>query len=392
MNSEINAPTPVIQGIQQYNNIKTFEVKCENELYTLKIGENPNKIFFSISKKDNTLLIFEKESSFEELLKLSENLNIFKSTNILYNSFDKLVKNNKIIIEKDEKDLSILKLGIITYNIFGEEIKCFICLKLKEPKDENSIKKLIIEVSELKKELSKKNEEISKLNEKLEKLEKKVESFEILEKKIESIEKLELIENERKRTEKINEILIKYPGFAQSDIIKEPKEVELLLNKFMKEFNNTSFELLYKLVKEEDEIIPLNNCIRTFYKNNAQIEHILIIIQTTDNIKFGGFTSLTFGKYNSFNGIKDDKAFLFSLTKNKIYDISKGKDAIYDNINIHFAHGFCLRNNFNQRQEISPWLKYDDENPSFPDNSHFDINNGQKCFYIQNFEAYHVKN
>ena len=81
---------------------------------------------------------------------------MFKSTDILYNSFDKLVQNNKIIIEKDEKDLSVLKLGIITYNVFGEEIKCYICLKLKEPKDENSVKRLIIEVSELKKELSKK--------------------------------------------------------------------------------------------------------------------------------------------------------------------------------------------------------------------------------------------
>ena len=51
------------------------------------------------------------------------------------------------------------------------------------------------------------------------------------------------------------------------------------------------------------------------------------MIKSDNNSIFGGFTKIGFQKAND-SKYKDDSAFVFSLDKNKIYPIIKGKDAI----------------------------------------------------------------
>ena len=174
---ETEAPKP-ITSIDEMKNIKQFDIKLTNEEYVLKIGEGYNVITFSINKKGNDLIIYENEYSFEDLLKINENFKVFNSVNALYNSFDELFKSNKIIIEKDENNLDNIQLGILMCNFLGKEIKCLLYLKRKEIKDQDYNKKLLIEISELKKLMTKNNEEISVLNEKVDKLIQKVEYLE----------------------------------------------------------------------------------------------------------------------------------------------------------------------------------------------------------------------
>ena len=376
--------TPVMNKEQRYKNSKSFEIKILNESYELKVGEYSNKILFYLTKKDNSLLNYENEYSFEELIKINENFKSLNSIQFLFNSFGKLVQNNKVIIEKDEQNFNNIKLGILISNPFFEEIKCLLNLKLIENQDNISNKSLIIEISKLKKEISEKNEEIKQLKEKIENLEKKMENIEKLNKKIESIEKLELIEKERKRIEKLNILLQKYPGFAQSDILKEPKEINLLVERFKKEFNNISFELLYKLNEEKDEFTLTEILAQINRKTN-----ILFIFQTTQNVKFGGYTSLTLRGQNQT--LYDDKAFLFSLSNNKIYNIKKGQETINDSFNhiCFIGGGFNIygTNNIKSFQCLS-----------LVDNSYekmdmkFELNNGEQYFFLKNLEVFHVIN
>ena len=56
-------------------------------------------------------------------------------------------------------------------------------------------------------------------------------------------------------------------------------------------------------------------------------KNLLTLVKTTDNLKFGGFSSLQLNK-NS-DGLKDDTAFIFSLDKRENYYIKKEKNAVY---------------------------------------------------------------
>ena len=361
---EIEAPKPVTQT--EIKNIKKFETKIQNEDYELKVGEGCNKIIFSINKKGNALLIYENEYSFDDLLKVNENLKYFNSVNALYNSFDKLFQNNKITIEKNENNLDIIQLGILIYNFLGDEIKCILNLNLKEIKGQDCNKKLMIEIFELKKTIAKKDEEIKALNEKFDKLNKKME---ILENKMNSFELSKNIPSQ----------------LGQSEIIKGKNNIDLIINRLIKDFPNISFELIYK---------PTNNneTGEDFHKICDGKENVLVLIKTTDNTRFGGFTSVGFNSSSGFT--KDDKAFLFSLDKNKIYEVKKGCNAIFcgqtygpcftgtDSFNIYIENKI-----FTYKQHTSPA-----RDNCYEIINDYELNNGNYFFYVKNLEIYHVRN
>ena len=75
------------------------------------------------------------------------------------------------------------------------------------------------------------------------------------------------------------------------------------------------------------------------------------MIKSDNNSKFGGYTKIGFQKVSN-SKFKDDNAFVFSLTKNKIYPVKKNKEAIrccncccpqfYSNT-IYIYHNFLTR-------------------------------------------------
>ena len=361
---EIEAPNPIIP--KSIKNIKKFDTKIQNEDYELKVGESLNTIIFSINKKGNELLIYENEYSFDDLLKINENLKCFNPVNILYNSFEELFKNNKIIIEKDENNFDVIHLGILIYNFLGKDIKCQLDLKLKEIKGQVDNKKLMIEIFELKKTIAKKDEEIKALNEKFDKLNKKME---ILENKMNSFE--------------LSINILSQSG--QSEIIKGKNNIDLILNRLIKDFPNISFELIYNPSNK-------NETTEDFHKICDGKENVLVLIKTTDNIKFGGFTSVGFNSTSKYT--KDDKAFIFSLDKNKIYNIKKGSNAIY----CYETHGPSFTGTSSFNINIYKNIFKTQQNTStakdncYEINNDFELNNGNEYFYVKNLEIYQVKN
>ena len=56
-------------------------------------------------------------------------------------------------------------------------------------------------------------------------------------------------------------------------------------------------------------------------------KNLLTLVKTTDNFKFGGFSSLELR--NKFGERKDDTGFIFSLDKKENYYVRKGQSAIF---------------------------------------------------------------
>ena len=90
-------------------------------------------------------------------------------------------------------------------------------------------------------------------------------------------------------------------------------KISKILNKKIK------FKLLYKASKDGDAA-------STFHEKCDNIENTLILIHASGKKRFGGFTTQTWDG-NNVNK-KDKNSFIFSIDKNKIYDIKNDQFAI----------------------------------------------------------------
>ena len=121
------------------------------------------------------------EDLFDEIFNEEDNEEIIDEKNgvgflgsyfcIVFQNFIHFLRLIKKKFRNCSFNVKLLLKNNLEYLKLGDEYKS---LKLKELKDENSNKRLIIEVSELKKEISKKNKEITKIKEKIEKFEKRL--------------------------------------------------------------------------------------------------------------------------------------------------------------------------------------------------------------------------
>ena len=84
-----------------------------------------------------------------------------------------------------------------------------------------------------------------------------------------------------------------------------------------------NYKLLYRGTRDGDQV-------KTFHSKCDNKRPTLSIIKTKKGMRFGGYTEQTWNDTNG-NGVwkTDDKAFCFSIELNKIYNIIKGKNAIY---------------------------------------------------------------
>lgn len=119
------------------------------------------------------------------------------------------------------------------------------------------------------------------------------------------------------------------------------------------------------------------------------IPYNIILVKTSENERFGGFTQLAW-EGNDVSEKKDDFAFCFSLTKKKIYNIIKGKTAIgdYKNYGPYFLFNiFYIGEGRDLKSGHCGGLKgshYSGEN------TQYEINNGKETFTVEEFEFYQV--
>ena len=198
----------------------------------------------------------------------------------------------------------------------------------------------------------------------------------------------------------ISQIFKKDNKNLKSGIIQNISELDFISNRIHKSKYKININLIYKAsINGDKSSIFHDKC------NKAQTT--LILIQTKNNQKFGGFTKRTWRGNNIEK--TDNDAFIFSLDKNKIYNINKGKNAIgcFAEYIISFSGAFSIydnaldkggfliknENNFDIK-DINELLGDDNFENNDKENSSKEYNekeNNNINFDIKDIEVYEIK-
>ena len=166
-------------------------------------------------------------------------------------------------------------------------------------------------------------------------------------------------------------------------IIKKPKEY-LLIEKRLSEIyvgKTISFNLVYKSSRDGFDA-------DSFHSKCDDISGSLVIIKSGEELVFGGFTKEKWKGDCIFKN--DDDAFLFSFFPMKIYNIKKGKYAIYCNKKYGPCFGsitLAVNNNFNDNggwccsSFLSCFDGYEKD---------YQLSNGENQFRIEEVEVLQV--
>ena len=356
----MEAPEPIIETPKEFKKIfiKDFKLENNQETYVIKVGKTSNEteICFSVSPEKNSFLSFEGKYSLSDLYKLNKSFGFFNSINDLINSFNDMVMNKKILIEKFENDNISLKLGILMSNFIGKEEKVLINLKLNELSEKDINKNLLIKIAELEKKLTEKDEQINSLNNKYKELEKRIE-------KLENKEKLQF----------------------KSDIIYSNDDIDFIIKKLNPNKKNIKLDLIYRCNETNDS--P-----KIFHEKCDGKKNVLVFIETTEGVRFGGFTSIGFNSMT--NETIDNEAFLFSIDKKNIYNVKQDRYAIFCSSN--YGPCFCGTSSFNICIYGTNILRAScntsqSRNNSYNINSDYELNNGKYQFSIKFLEIFQVK-
>ena len=310
----------------EYNNYSNDPNEEESPNESSENNKNIKKELFliiklSITMKEEILLLpLEKRNDINE-----------KYMNINFNSeTDEEIEGNEKEVEDLSNNYNQLKLN---YNNM---------VKNNELEIENlnkEIKELKQENFDLKEKINNLSEQANQLNDLINKKDNLKYSFSNIQNLIERIEILEELKEESTKSskknsngtnnnkvnkaqiqEKINIKKLK-KCFKSSSILTDETNFDFLLNNLNK-YNPTSYKIIYKSSIDGDNI-------KNFHSNCDGEENVLIIIETNKGYKFGGFTAVGFD--SSGCELRDDKAFLFSIDNQKIYEILPGNNAIYCN-------------------------------------------------------------
>ena len=355
--TESEKPKEVLGYIEDFN----FDIKIT------KASEDSMKI--SLVSKEGTDQ-FESEFTLQELI--NEN-KVF----LIFENIDEVIDNMKLVIANEYLSL-FLDMNYDFYFEFFIDIngnKKQVRL-LIEPLNEDSKKKMAERIQQ-------QSHQIEKLEAKNKKLEKNFHDL------YESIKKNYIVQNQ------FNNVVYKAPNpkhlSIDSKIIQNEEEIDFIKNiiserKYKKLGNdNFSLNLIYRATRDGD-------LGQNFHKLCDGLSPILLLIKTTHNIRFGGYTETYFEGTSEYVGKRDDNAFIFSLDKRKYYNVEKGENAILCYINYgpvfyvkNFSNIFLREPFFKKKGSVAP------RGDRYKTKEDYEINMGKQYFKPLQIEVFHIK-
>ena len=176
---------------------------------------------------------------------------------------------------------------------------------------------------------------------------------------------------------------------AVSLIIRDMKDLDFIIKKI---------NLMY--VEHEKKFLNMNliysasedgDACTIFHSMCDGIYPLLVFIKTNRGIRFGGFTSVPYECTTTYKGKVDDKAFIFSLDKKKVYDVEKGAKAIccYKNYGpVFYGYEYCniylIGNFLNVEGNVAK------KGDRFNTTEDYEINAGEKKFMAEEVEVFQV--
>lgn len=335
--------TPQESNEVKFNSSENFKIKTDKESeMKLKISYNEKLIYFE-AKEENIFpkMEYSLYQSLEELCRLDKYFRQFDEIKEVFDFIKIIINKNKLSIISEENDV---KLKI---NLINKDIILKLCIKEKDVKSE--VESLI--------------PYIASLNKKINDLEDTIKNM-----KIEFDNKLNEMKKEmEKKFEK--------KCFFEGSYIIQIFDENLILSWFDKK--PISIKLLLNAEINGDFLSQfINIC--------SNIKNTMIFVKTTDNLIFGGFTSVVWPT----NGKADDsKSFLFSLTNKAKYKVINTQYAIgvSQNSYISFGYGndFYLYKNLKGEGGGTCKCYYD-----LPES--YTLNGGKNRFKITNCEIFQI--
>ena len=165
------------------------------------------------------------------------------------------------------------------------------------------------------------------------------------------------------------------------NIIKEQGEIDFVINKIAEKFPGCKFNLLYKGSTDGDTAAE-------FHSKCDDAEKTLVIVEDNYGNRFGGFTTQDWG--GQYMQKKDDDAFIFSIDKNKTYDIIPGQNAIgcYPNFGpVFFGCQIRIYDNFLTKGGTTY-----KKGLNYKTTEDFELTNGNQNFGVRDIEVYGFQN
>ena len=286
---------------------QTLEIESDKKnKIEIKIMKKVTKIIFEAKNKTSIEpIIYYSKQTIEEI-KMNKYFLMFDNLEEIYDEILNLMKNNKVYLTEENSRLII---NIPLSNTKIKEIK--IVLNKKEKSDKDKIDDLYLIIDNMKSYYNKKIDELTNINQqqnnKINELNDKIENLKEIINEIKDSKNQPKIENAK-------------TIFNDSLILNKNNDYISNLNKwinqregqfktqllFRKSINGNSFDDFHRLCDNQGKT--------------------LVLIQTANNLIIGGYTSKDWD--TSEKWYKDDKSFLFSLTKGRIFPIKKNFDAI----------------------------------------------------------------
>ena len=394
---------------------KAYEIELDDKTkYHIKIGVSKYKqLKLQVREQSEFQTVYQAKFKYEELLEIDRFFGVFETMEAVVDEIDNLFVRNKVTISNDINNNIYMDL---TISINNKERIVHLKLIKKGTEQTEALNNLIKLVSTQTKKLDNlQNEndllkkEIGKLNVKIKNMggeeeeneddesEEDEESQKKKKKKKKKIKKVEESEDDsdnedknkkKKEDENIGEFI--YEEFLDSTkIIKEKKEIDIVLDKIRIIFHNSyknfvNLKLLYSASKDGDSA-------EIFHSLCDGKAPLVVLIKTTKNVIFGGYTEAPYSFSKKRVGNKDDNAFIFSINKMKTYDVEKGTNAtcsFKDYGPVFYGYEYCniylFGDFFNDEGNVA---KKGDRYNTTED---FEINNGEQKFLVKELEVFQV--
>lgn len=167
--------------------------------------------------------------------------------------------------------------------------------------------------------------------------------------------------------------------FKESNIIKNVEEEAMIGNR-INNLKDIKYRLLYRATRD-------GGSSKIFHLKCDNFHNLVVIIETKEGKRFGGYTS---SKFKGANPMKiDNNAFLFSLDLKKIYNITPGKYAI--DCNPKSGPSFSGGSLFIPDNFFEKFGKIGSYGGPYKFEKDYELNDGKKNFVVKELEIFQVK-
>ena len=421
--SASNIQSHTVEKSSKISNIKAYEIELDdNTKYHIKVGVSKyQQLKLQVREGSKYQTAYEARFTYEELLEIDRFFGVFETMEQIVDEIDNLFLRNQVTISTDINNNFLFDLKI-TINNRPRTIHLKLIRKGTEQTEAlNNLCKLVsaqtqkLDVLQNENDLLKK--EIGKLHTKIEAMDDEEEEEEDDEdedgekkkkkkkknknkkknkkkKKEEEEEESESDDEEdgKKKKKEEKEVIgeIDYKELIEnSNIIKERKEIDVPIDKIRIMYSKTdkdflNMKLRYSASKDGDSA-------EIFHSLCDGLAPLIVLIKTTKGVKFGGYTETPFEFSKKRKGNKDDNAFIFSINKEKTYDVEKGTNATcsYRNYGpVFYGYEYC--NIYLYGDFFSDEGNVAKKGDRYNTTEDFEINDGEQKFMVKELEVYQV--